>query len=70
MLKSAFHAPVAQLDRVLGYEEVKAWFDSGNLVKGIRDLRIPLGDPKARSDQEVTTGAKGHLRDAAPRHGC
>ena len=53
-LEISRRAPVAQLDRVLGYEEVNRWFESGELcrrLKGLEEGTVPHG---MRSDQNVT----------------
>jgi hypothetical protein len=49
-----FGAPVAQLDRAPGYEEVKGWFDSCGFGRRIRSLEEGTFPHGMRSDQSVT----------------
>jgi hypothetical protein len=49
-----YYAPVAQLDRAHGYEERKAWFDSGEFGRKIRGLGEWDFPRRTRSDQGVT----------------
>ena len=49
-----FHAPVAQLDRASGYEEVNGWFESREFGKKNKDLREEDVPHRMRSDQGVT----------------
>jgi len=63
-------APVAQLDRVLGYEEGKEWFESGERPKGIRHLGESVWGRGVRSDQGVTKRRQRGSRAECRWYGC
>ena len=54
---------VAQLDRVPGYEEVKAWFESSGFCPRMKDLGEAEFPDRTRSDQGVTTRRCGRGED-------